>query len=198
MANAEATAQSIPPSSGGNFETLFPGPPPGVEKARDGRGRKPLPRDSAGNIIRPAGDAEALPKMRSAPSPKSAAQDEDKKEQAKFLGLGFVSLVELVENFVHTNCATKIANKLPSKLEEFKEMAQKLGLQEEDKEIMSNSISRIAERHDWMTKFAPEVLLTVALGQYGVRQMALIRFTNNVVSKARSVDNNGSASIPAS
>lgn len=195
MANPEIAAPSVNGSSESNFATLFPGPPPGVEKARDGRGRKPYPRDAAGNVIRPVNSAEALPPMQSRTAAKTAAEAEDKKEQAKFLGLGFVSLMELAESFVHTNCAAKIAAKIPSKLDEFKAMAQKLGLQPEDKEIMSNSIEKIAERHDWMTRFAPEVLLAVSMSQYGLRQMALMRFTNNVTKNARSPDLDGSGSI---
>lgn len=104
-------------------------------------------------------------------------------EAAKLLGAGLVSLVELAETFVHSGCETKIAKHRPEKLDEFKELAARLGLQTKDGEIISSSMQQIALRHEWMTKWAPEVMLSLTLSQYSLRQLHLMRFVNNVIVK---------------
>lgn len=104
-------------------------------------------------------------------------------ESAKFLGLGLVSLVELAEGFVHNSCENKIRKKLPERLAEFKELAEKVSLKDKDAEIIQTSVEKIAMRHDWMTKFAPEVLLCITLSQYSLRQMSLVKFVNTVTKE---------------
>ncbi len=133
-------------------------------------------------------------------SSSKASSDANSLESAKFIGLGFVTLIELAESFVHGSAAKKIEKKRPEKIDEFKELAAKMGLQEKDKEMMSDCMAKIAERHDWMTKFAPEVLLCVSLGQYGLRQAALMRFVNNVTATKNDLPHeikNGDAPVTA-
>lgn len=112
----------------------------------------------------------------------------DNSAQAKFLAVGFVALVELGESLVHSNCERKIERKFPSKLEEFKSLAKQHALNDKEKEILENSVSSIAERHDWMTKYAPELLLGVTLSQYAVRQLSLMRFVNNVTRERKKTE----------
>jgi hypothetical protein len=102
-------------------------------------------------------------------------------ESAKFLGMGLVSLVELAETFVHGSCEKKIAKAYPDKLSEFREMAAKLALQPKDAEILQSSMQQIALQHSWLTNYAPEVMLSITLTQYSLRQLHLVKFVNNVV-----------------
>lgn len=113
----------------------------------------------------------------------SSGANPDALESAKFLGVGFVALIELGESFVHSSCANRIEKKLPSKLAEFKEMAKALGLQEKDKEVMSSCVEKIAAKYDWMTKHGPEIVLGVMCAQYGLRQVSLLRFVENVTKE---------------
>lgn len=106
--------------------------------------------------------------------------DPDAIESAKFIGAALVSLVELAETFVHNSCTAKMERKRPEKIGEFRQLAAKYQLQDKDKELISSSMEKIAARHDWMTRFAPEVVLCVSLGQYSMRQMALMRFVSAV------------------
>lgn len=75
--------------------------------------------------------------------------------------------------------------KRPEKVGEFKQLAAKFQLQEKDKEMMSSSMEKIAGRHEWMTKFAPEVVLAICLGQYGMRQVSLMRFVAAVTAEKK-------------
>lgn len=109
----------------------------------------------------------------------------DTLENAKFLGAGFVALVELAESFVHSSCAVKVEKRLPSKLAEFKQMAAQVGLQEKDKEVMANCVEKISAKHNWLTRFGPEVVLGVVMAQYGLRQVSLMRFVENVTAPKR-------------
>lgn len=116
------------------------------------------------------------------PAPPRAATPPDVEllAQAKFIGTGMVSLVELAESFVHGNAARRIEKLRPEKLEEFKQIADQLALQDKEKEIIETSVAKLAERYEWMTTHAPEFLLCVTLGQYGLRQMHLLKFVNAV------------------
>lgn len=113
----------------------------------------------------------------------SPSAENNSPEMAKFLGKGFVTLIELLEGIVHSRCAKAIEAKYPQKIEEFRAMAEELGLQPSDREMYETSISRIAMRHDWMTKYAPEIVLGVGLAQYSARQLALVRFVNSVTAQ---------------
>src|ERR1035437_2281584 len=62
----------------------------------------------------------------------SVVSDSDAVESSQFIGEAFVSGLELVESFVHNNCAKKIGKVYPEKLSEFKDMAEKSGLQPKD------------------------------------------------------------------
>ena len=104
-------------------------------------------------------------------------------DSAKFLGLGFVQLVEIGEALVQGSCENKIAKNIPEKLEEFRELAKKLGLTEEDKKLIGGSVEKIALKYDALTKFAPEVVLVIGLSQFAARQALLVRFVNNVTKK---------------
>lgn len=110
----------------------------------------------------------------------TASASPDSLESAKFIGVGVVALIELGESFVHSSCARKIEKRFPAKLEEFKSMALALGLQEKDKELISDCATKIAQKHELLTKYAPEVVLGVTLAQYALRQATLMRFVDNV------------------
>ena len=114
----------------------------------------------------------------SAPDNPKSTEDFNTLEQAKFLGEGFVALVELVESFVQNNCENKIRRKRPDKVQEFLETAKRFGLQEQDKKLISSSVEKIAGKYEFLTKFAPEFVLGVTLSQYGARQIALVRFVD--------------------
>lgn len=101
-------------------------------------------------------------------------------ETAKFVGAGAVALLELVETFVHANGAKKIERRMPSKLEEFKKMAQELGLQEQEKVLLASCAEKIASRYDLLTKYGIEAVALITLAQYSVRQMSLMRFVENI------------------
>lgn len=147
-----------------------------------------IPKTSTGKRGRPLGSKNGqagidtgVPKERrskNSPTP-------DALESAKFIGTGFVALIELAESFVHSSCVSKIQKKLPSKLHEFKEMADKICLQEKEKETMSACVEKIALKHDWLTRFGPEVVLGVMLSQYSLRQISLMRFVDNVTKEKK-------------
>lgn len=103
-------------------------------------------------------------------------------ENARFLATGFVGLVELAETAVLSSCVGKIERKFPSKLDEFKELAKGYQLGQKDREIIANCTQRIIAKHDMLTRFGPEILLGVVLSQYTLRQLALVRFVNNVTA----------------
>ena len=117
------------------------------------------------------------------PKPESG----DNLESSQFIGEAFVSGLELVESFVHSNCAKKIGKVYPEKLGEFRDMAEKSGLQPKDKELAQKCAAKIASKYDVLLKHAPEFVLGAFLVQYSLRQVALIRFVENVTKNARPV-----------
>lgn len=131
-----------------------------------------------------------------APSRPPAAPDVELLAQAKFIGTGMVSLVELAESFVHGNASRRIEKHRPEKLEEFKTLADQFALQPKEKEIIESSVAKLAERYEWMTTHAPEFLLCVTLGQYGLRQMHLLKFVNAVTAQKPKQDASKNA-VPA-
>lgn len=144
------------------------------------RGRPPGSKNSSsqnGSINIPQNNGTSRP---------ATVKDADSLESAKFIGVGFVSLVELAESFVHGNAAKKIEKKFPERLTQFKTLAQELGLQEKEKDLIASSVEKIAIRHEWMTKFAPEVVLCITLGQYTLRQTSLLRFVSNLTDEKQS------------
>lgn len=104
-------------------------------------------------------------------------------ETAKFVGAGAVALLELVESFVHSGAAKKIERRMPSKLEEFKDMAKSLGLKDAEKELLSTCAEKIAVRYDVLTKYGIEAVALVTLAQYSIRQMSLLRFVENITKQ---------------
>lgn len=111
----------------------------------------------------------------------------DTLEAAKFIGVGFVSLLELFESFVHSNGAKKIEKKMPDKLAEFRMMCEEVGLQAKEKDLIQDTVQRIAARYEFMTKYAPELVLGVTLAQYGVRQMSLLSFVDKMTKEVKEV-----------
>lgn len=111
----------------------------------------------------------------------------DQIEAAKFIGLGFVSLLELFESFVHSNGAKKVEKKMPDKLAEFRMMCEEVRLQAKEKDLIQDTITRIAARYEFMTKYAPELVLGVTLAQYGVRQMSLMSFAERVTKETKEI-----------
>lgn len=152
-----------------------------------GRGRPP------GSKSTPPGVAAS---KNPAPPRAAVAPDVELLAQAKFIGTGMVALVELGESFVHGNAARRVEKFRPEKLEEFKEIASRLGLQEKEKEIIETSVAKLAERYEWMTTHAPEFLLCVTMAQYGIRQMHLLKFVNEV-TKTKPQQDGSKNSVPA-
>lgn len=146
--------------------------PAGLEPVKRGRGR-------------PKKDGSASPvdtKPRKSSSP-VGGENASALESAQFIAKGFVGLVELVESFVHSNCARKIEKKYPGRLGEFKEMAARVALQPKDADLMEKSAEKIALKYDVLSKYGPEVVLSVVMLQYGARQMHLIKFVDNVTKE---------------
>lgn len=141
------------------------------------RGRPPGSKNSGTPIIT---GASAKSRAVSAPSV-------DQVEAAKFIGLGFVSLLELFESFVHSNGAKKVEKKMPDKLAEFRMMCEEVGLQAKEKDLIQDTVTRIAARYEFMTKYAPELVLGVTLAQYGVRQMSLMSFVERVTKETKEI-----------
>lgn len=169
MADGEdqVTSPNGNPESGGNAL------PEGItSSAKRRRGRPPGSKNSDTPL-----DTGTTDEKRS--NPRAAL---DAVESAKFIGVGFVSLIELAESFIHSSCANRIEKRIPGKLGEFKEMAKTLGLQTQDKETMQACVEKIASKYDWMTKHGPEFVLGVMIAQYGLRQAALMKFTQNVTA----------------
>lgn len=146
-----------------------------VPKAPSKRGRPPGSKNKNSPL-----DTGYTGESRATPS-----ADVNTLEAAKFIGVGFVALVELAESFVHSSCASKIEKHLPHKLVEFKEMAGKLGLQEKDREVMADSMTKIAGKYNFLTAHAPEIVLAVIMAQYGLRQMSLIKFVDAMTKERR-------------
>lgn len=146
--------------------------PEGIVAAAKKRGRPPGSKNST--------EINTGTTQKSKPE---TSQDVNSLESAKFIGTGAVALLELVESMIHSNCANKIEKKIPEKLLEFKQMAQELGLQKQDKELISNCVEKIAIRHELLIRYAPEVVLAIALGQYSLRQVSLIKFVENITKK---------------
>ena len=175
MANPENEVTNKPESNGVSVATVeiqVPGKP----------GRKKLPRDEQGNIIREKAELKI--------SAKKSAPSEPRPDQllsAKFLGKGANSLLEMVESFNVDRCTSKIARVFPEKLNEFAELTQKTSLKSQEKELISSCIEQIAIRHEWMTKFAPEIVLGIVLSEYGMRQLMLVRFVNTLTIPAERV-----------
>lgn len=117
----------------------------------------------------------------------NSAPNLDQIEAAKFIGLGFVSLLELFESFVHSNGAKKIEKKMPEKMAEFRTMCEEVGLQAKEKDLIQDTVTRIAARYEFMTKYAPELVLGVTLAQYGVRQMSLLSFVERMTKETKEV-----------
>ncbi len=152
-----------------------------------GRGRPPGSKSTAPGVA-----ASKNP----APARASAPPDAELLSQAKFIGTGMVALVELGESFVHGNAARRIEKHRPEKLEEFKDIAERLALQDKEKEIIETSVAKLAERYEWMTTHAPEFLLCVTVAQYGLRQLHLLKFVNEV-TKARPKEAGSKNAVPA-
>jgi hypothetical protein len=147
-----------------------------------GRGRPPGSGKSQGPSV-------SAPKTYAAPrGVVNSAPDPEKIAEAKFIGTGFVALVELAESFVHGNCARRIEKKVPAKLDEFRELAEKIGLQPKEKQILEESVGRIAQKYDWLTAHGPEFVLICVMGQYALRQGTLLRFVN-AVTKPEPMEN---------
>lgn len=146
-----------------------------------------LPKRGRGRP-RKDGSAPATSQKSSSPARPAAREDSDAINEAAFIGTGMVALVELAESFVHNNAARKIEKARPEKLAEFKDMANSLALQDKEKETISKTVGKIALRHEWATKYAPEFVLCVFLGQYGLRQMQLLKFVNNVTKDTGASD----------
>jgi hypothetical protein len=166
MENSET---EIADSKPGNSESGFPSVGI-VEKSGVKRGRKP----GSKNTPKILDTGEARKNFTSDNTPN------DSVESAEFVAKGLVSLVELMESFVHSHCANKIEKRLPEKLGEFKEMALAMGLQNKEKDLIEKCTAKIVVRHDWLTKYAPELVLAVTMGQYSLRQLSLIKFVENV------------------
>ncbi len=141
-----------------------------IGKVPGRRGRPPGSRNASTPI-----DTGSAPKSRSISN-----AGVDAEESAKFLGTGFVALIEVMESFVHSSCANKIEKRMPGKLAEFKEMAQGIALRDKEKETMQACVAKISAKHEFLTKFGPEVVLGVMLSQYSLRQIQLMRFVENV------------------
>lgn len=142
-----------------------------------GLGRRGRPPGSK-NKNRPinlGGEKEAAPSR-----PQS---NEESIESAKFIGAALVSLVELAETVVHNSCEKRIEKKRPQKSAEFRQILEGYKLKDKEREMMADAATKIAVRHDWLTKFAPEVVLAVTLGQYSLRQLSLIKFVGNVTGE---------------
>jgi hypothetical protein len=170
MENSISETNGGSPSNSGSEQTPLG---LGVETAKRGRGRPP----GSGNKNRPLNfGAEKENVSRRAP-------DVDAVESAKFIGTALVTLVELGESFVHGSCSGRMEKKRPEKLAEFLKLAEKFSLKETDKKLMADSMEKIAMRYDLLTKFGPEVVLSVTLAQYGMRQLALMKFVNAVTKE---------------
>lgn len=158
------------------------GLPPGIERAKskDGtpKGKRGRPPGSK-NRDTPL-DTGSTNETRSVSSKGVNAA-----ESAAFIGKGFVALVELGETFIHTAAINKIERKYPSKLGEFKEMAKSIALTSKDAELMQECATAIAAKYDVLTRFGPEVVLAVTMTQYGMRQMSLLRFAENVTKEKK-------------
>jgi len=149
-----------------------------VEKRGRGRPRKDgAPTGSGKGVVLPM----QKPSIQKSNTGKPPAVDVV--EGAKFLGDAAVSCLGCVEAFVGESCAKKVAKSFPEKLKEFEEMLATAALKDGEKKLIASSVEKIAMRHEAITKFAPEILLLVVLGQYGLRQTALIRFVNSVSPK---------------
>jgi hypothetical protein len=145
----------------------------GVETAKRGRGRPP----GSGNKNRPlnfGGEKENISRR---------APDVDSLESAKFIGTALVTLVELGESFVHGSCSARIEKQRAEKLAEFLKLAEKFSLKETDKKLIADSMEKIALRYELLSKFGPEVVLSITLAQYGMRQLALMKFVNAVTKE---------------
>ena len=180
MADTESPTNGNGQNSGGSVPEI-------TVPAKRGRGRPP---GSGSKSAAPGISAPKIPSTPRAP----VAPDPDKLAEAKFIGTGFVSLVELAESFVHNNCAKRIEKRRPEKLGEFREIAEKLGLQPKEKDLIESSVAKIAEKYDWMTAHAPEFVLVVVMGQYALRQGSLIKFVNSTTkeeAKAEGSKNTG-------
>ncbi len=158
----------------GSEQSSGNGPGFAIGDAPRKRGRPPGSKNS-GTPINTGVTAKSRVKVD--PSP-------DTLEAAKFIGVGFVSLLELFESFVHSNGAKKIEKKMPDKLAEFRMMCEEVGLQAKEKDLIQDTVQRIAARYEFMTKYAPELVLGVTLAQYGVRQMSLMSFVDKVTKAA--------------
>ncbi len=145
----------------------------GVEAVKRGRGRPP----GSTNKNRPA-DFGAKKENVSRRAP-----DLDAMESAKFIGTSLVTIVDLLDSFVQSSCLGRIEKKRPDKLEEFRIMAAKFSLGEGDKKLIAESGEKVALRYEVLSRFGPEVVLGVTLGQYAVRQLALLKFVNAVTTQ---------------
>lgn len=160
-------------TNGGELNNSADGGAPialGAEPVKRGRGRPP----GSGNKNKPLSFGnKAEPVSRSAPSV-------DSLESAKFIGTALVTLVELGESYVHNSCAERIEKRRSDKLAEFKALAEKFSLKETERKLIADSMEKVALRYDVLSKFGPEVVLSVSLGQYAIRQLSLMKFVTNV------------------
>lgn len=119
-------------------------------------------------------------------------------ESAKFIGEALVQLVELGESFVHNSCTNKIDQKRPDKSAEFRKMVEGFKLKDKEREMMSSSATKIAVRHEWVTKFAPELVLGIVLSQFSLRQLSLMKFVNNICADRKPTPAPQPPPLPAS
>lgn len=186
MADSETPLNGNGQDSDGSSTPPNPGTRP-IEitvPLKRGRGRPPGSGKSQGQ-----GPSVSPPKTYPAPrGVANSAPDLEKIAEAKFIGTGFVALVELAESFVHGNCARRIEKRVPAKLDEFRELAERIGLQPKEKQILEESVGRIAQKYDWMTAHGPEFVLVCVMGQYALRQGTLLRFVN-AVTKPEPMEN---------
>lgn len=167
----EVSNQNASDGSGGEPGANLP---EGLEPIKRGRGRPPNPNKGAGSSV------NTTPKSK----PRASGNEiGNSVESAQFVAKGFVGLIELVESFIHANCAAKIEKKFPEKLTEFKEMAKSVALSPKDSELMEKSAEKIAMKYDVLSKYGPEVVLSVVMLQYGARQLHLMKFVEGVVKE---------------
>lgn len=114
---------------------------------------------------------------------------------AEFLADAVITVWESGDELLHTVLLKKIRAAIPDKVDEFIELQNAVRLGTKDKELARKALMRIAQKYQFLAKFAPEILLLGLFAQYGARQLRVIKLVETMTSAA---ENRPKKVVPAS
>lgn len=140
----------------------------------------------------PAGSGNA-PKS-SSPRPLPQVDSAD----AEFLADAVITIWECGDELLHTQLLRRIREAMPDKVDDFIKLQNQVRLGGRDKDLARKALLRLAQKYQFLARFAPEILLLGLFAQYSVRQLRLVRAVELMVEEAKSRPQKVVGPVPAS